>query len=146
MTRKPMPPSPRIMISAPFGCRISRIDFAAFLSSPGDMPSKMPTGLRSMAAILLPGRAYREFHHPYPAVPAAVPTSPLRGEVKFLEEMGELAAQELAARLLVVRRHELLDSLEPGVGERFGRLARRAQGLADHHQDPLAEPHIFRPR
>src|SRR2546426_2440884 len=105
MTRKPTPPSPRIMISAPSGCRISRIDFAAFLSSPGDMPSKMPTGLRSMAAILLPGRAYREFHHPYPAVPTAQPTSPLRGEVvKFLEEVGELAAQELAARLLVVRR------------------------------------------
>src|SRR5258708_17903924 len=52
MTRNPTPPSPLIMISAPFGCRISRICLLIFLSSAGGMPLKMPTGLRSIPASL----------------------------------------------------------------------------------------------
>src|SRR5438309_3082055 len=116
MTRKPTPPSPRIMISAPCGCRISRIDLAAFLSSPDDMPSKMPTGLRSIAAILL------------------------------LEKARETAAPELAARLLVVGGHERFDAFERRLGERLGRLSRRAQRRTDHHHDPLSKPQVFGPR
>src|SRR5712691_12512181 len=52
MTRNPTPPSPLIMISAPFGCRISRICLLIFLSSAGGMPLKMPTGFKSIRASL----------------------------------------------------------------------------------------------
>src|SRR5260370_6580609 len=52
MTRKPTPPSPLIMISAPLGCRISRICLLIFLSSAGGMPLKMPMGFKSIRASL----------------------------------------------------------------------------------------------
>src|SRR2546428_13334485 len=112
MTRKPTPPSPRIMISAPFGCLISRICFVIFLSSPGDMPSKMPTGLRSIGAILL------------------------------LEEVGEPVAQELPAGFFLVNRHELFHALIAGGGERFRCVAGGEDRLADHGPGALSEPTV----
>src|SRR3989449_11153269 len=104
------------MISAPFGCLISRICLLIFLSSPGDMPSKMPTGLRSIGAILL------------------------------LEEVGEPVAQELPAGFFLVNRHELFHALIAGVGERFRCVAGGEDRLADNDLDPLAKPHVLRPR
>src|SRR3989442_15661561 len=104
------------MISAPFGCLISRICLLIFLSSPGDMPSKMPTGLRSIGAILL------------------------------LEEVGEPVAQELPAGFFLVNRHELFHALIAGVGERFRCVAGGVVRVADNDLYALAEPHVLRPR
>src|SRR5712691_1512854 len=108
MTRNPTPPSPL--------CLISRICLVTRLRSPGEKPSKMPTGLRSIGAILL------------------------------LEEAGQLLAQELAPGFFAIGRHELLDALKPGVGQRFRSLAGGIDHLADHDLDPLAEPEVLRPR
>src|ERR1700737_20916 len=113
MNRKPTPPSPRIMISAPLGCLISRICLATFLSSAGEKPSKMPTGLRSIRAILL------------------------------LEEVCQLAAEELAAGLVAVGGHELLHALVAGVGQRLRRVAGRRDRLSDDDLDPFAKPQVL---
>src|SRR5260370_7872006 len=115
MTRKPTPPSPLIMISAPCTCLISRICLLTLLRSPGEKPSKMPTGLRSIGAILL------------------------------LEQVRKLPAQKLLARFLSVSRHQLLHTLVPGLGQRFAGVAAGINGLSDPPLDPLAQPQALPP-
>src|SRR5258706_7350038 len=113
MTRKPTPPSPLIMISAPCTCLISRICLLTLLRSPGEKPSKMPTGLRSIGAILL------------------------------LEQVRKLPAQKLLAWFLSVSRHQDLHALVPGLGQRFGGVAVGMDGLSDRDLDPLAQPDVL---
>src|SRR2546428_2789051 len=115
MTRNPTPPSPLIMISAPCGCLISRICLVTRLRSPGEKPSKMPTGLRSIGAILL------------------------------LEESRQPLAQELMARFLAVGRQELVHALVSGLGQRFRGVAGGLDRLAAHDLGPLAQPQVLRP-
>src|SRR5260370_8464692 len=116
MTRKPTPPSPLIMISAPFTCLISLICLPTLLRSPGEKPSKMPTGLRSIGAILL------------------------------LEQVRKLPAQKLLAWFLSVNRHQVLHTFVPGLGHRFGCVAGGLDRLSDLHLYPLAQPEAFRAR
>src|SRR5258708_28313684 len=115
MTRKPTPPSPLIMISAPCTCLISRICLPTLLRSPGEKPSKMPTGLRSIGAILL------------------------------LEQVCKLAAQKLLAWLLSVSRHQVLHTLVSGLGQRLGSVAGGMDRLPDHHLIRLPSQRSFVP-
>src|SRR5258706_7465268 len=105
MTRKPTPPSPLIMISAPCTCLISRICLPTLFRSPGEKPSKMPTGLRSIGAILL------------------------------LEQVRKLPAQKLLAWFLSVSRHQLLHAVLPGLGQRFRGVAVGIDQLFDREPD-----------